>query len=307
MNKDADFVRVKVGDLKPNPHREAPIVYDDRRLESLTNSIEEKGFWNNVLIRKHKENGKVEFQIAYGHHRLWALRKIRGTNAEVTLPMQELTDEDMLKIMAEENYNEFGLTPRQIIETVRAARKFLVNHKDILVSFIEKRDLQDWKPPKTGTCLTKKQEAERRADIAITQGIGAPIISQWLGKNWNQTKVSQALSSITAIEDGILDEEDINACDTQAEAKKLTDVIQRHAIPEWEQKNPVRRNKEDTEKSASETREDSYSTIAIKIIDSLDELLDNNFQTCPKGDKLLRKMKELSKMLASFNGSIGAK
>ena len=66
-------MKVKIKDLKPNPFRDMknyPI--NQEKIQSLTNSINETGFWDNILARKN--NGNIE--IAYGHHRLVVLKKL---------------------------------------------------------------------------------------------------------------------------------------------------------------------------------------------------------------------------------------
>jgi len=66
-------LKIKLKDLKPNPFRnfeQYPINQD--KVKQLQTSIKETEFWANILCRE--KNGDIE--IAYGHHRLTALRNL---------------------------------------------------------------------------------------------------------------------------------------------------------------------------------------------------------------------------------------
>ena len=122
-------MKIKIKDLRPNPFRDMknyPI--NEQKVESLVNSINQTGFWDNILARK--ENGQI--QIAYGHHRLLALRKVMKGTDEVDIPIKSLDDANMLKIMANENMDEWKTNPAVIDETVKAAKKFLEEHPEEL-------------------------------------------------------------------------------------------------------------------------------------------------------------------------------
>jgi ParB-like chromosome segregation protein Spo0J len=68
----------------------------------LVASIGQTGFWDNILARKKDD----QIQIAYGHHRLAALRQCMKPNDTVDIPVKPLDDATMLKIMANENMDE---------------------------------------------------------------------------------------------------------------------------------------------------------------------------------------------------------
>ena len=81
----------------------------------------ETTFWDNLIARR-TPDGTI--QIAYGHHRLIALQRL-GVE-EVDIPVRDLDDATMIKIMANENKTEWSHEdPKIINETVRAARDFL--------------------------------------------------------------------------------------------------------------------------------------------------------------------------------------
>lgn len=172
-------MKVKVKDLKPNPFRDLPhYPIDRRRVEILKNSIDSTGFWDNILGRKNKDG---EIEIAYGHHRLVALKEALGPNAEVEINTRPLSDEDMLKIMANENETMFEHDPRVIIETVKQAKQFLERNPEVV-----KKLLKDEKRP------GQKGNSSPEGQIEV----GKALICRFLGGNWNEHKVSTALAAL---------------------------------------------------------------------------------------------------------------
>lgn len=104
-------------EIRPNPFRQVdryPI--DQAKLEALRESIRSTGFWDNLLAR---DNGGGP-ELAYGHHRLRALIEEYGPDHEVELTIRDLDDEQMLKIMARENMEEWAANVTVEYETVRA-------------------------------------------------------------------------------------------------------------------------------------------------------------------------------------------
>ena len=102
-------MEIRIEDIDPNPFRQIEHYPIDRnKVEALKNSINETDFWNNILVRKHPEwEGK--YQLAYGHHRLVALREL---NWEViNIQVRNIDDDRMLKIMANENFEDWRSSP----------------------------------------------------------------------------------------------------------------------------------------------------------------------------------------------------
>jgi hypothetical protein len=110
--------KVLIKNLKPNPFRrlgEYPI--QRRKVDALKESIEATGFWPNINGRPGPA-GTVE--IAYGHHRLAALRESYGEDHAVEIVVRDLSNDDMLRMMARENMEEWGSSAWVEMETVRA-------------------------------------------------------------------------------------------------------------------------------------------------------------------------------------------
>ena len=151
-------MEIQVKDLKPNPFRKMKSYPINReKVESLKISINETTFWDNILVRPGKgvvwveeddehsrmshgiighysfevcdKDGNFEdyenpfFEIAYGHHRMIALKEL-GIE-EVDIPIRDLDDGQMIRIMANENLDDWKTTPAIYTETVLVAKEYL--------------------------------------------------------------------------------------------------------------------------------------------------------------------------------------
>ena len=206
-------VQIAVGDLVANPFRHID-RYPIRRekVEALKSSLETTGFWGNIVARQ--QNGTTE--IAYGHHRLVALKEYYGNEELVEIIVRDLSDEDMLQIMARENMEEWGTSAWVEHETVRA----------VVEAYAQ--GLIDLPHPSPST----PKRSIRHAPSFTSGGVPLPagerpytadILASFLG--WTQSngkaqnKVLNALSALQFIEEGILSEADFVGLTTmQAEA-----------------------------------------------------------------------------------------
>lgn len=168
----AKNIVARVGSIRPNPFRRIeryPISKE--KVTALRRSIRDTGFWDNVVARV----GPDGPEIAYGHHRLEAVKQELGSEAEVSLIVRDLDDETMLKIMANENMTEWQTDAAVTVETVRAVRDFLISGP-----------------------------ARKSGNAAKPNGI--EDIAAFLG--WTKNKVADALQIIRAEEQGHLKPED---------------------------------------------------------------------------------------------------
>src|SRR5262245_9862869 len=109
-------LKITVSAIQPNPHRDFkrnPVRVD--QVERIMESIDRTGFWDNVVVREHPDR-KGQYQLAYGHSRLAAVKK-KGLT-EVCLPVAELTDWDMYQAMRDENETQQEMTPAIAFENV---------------------------------------------------------------------------------------------------------------------------------------------------------------------------------------------
>lgn len=95
--------------LHDNPfqHLARPVL-DEEALEELASSIRQNGFYGALLARK-KRGATEQYEIAYGHRRREAGRKA-GLKT-VPVKVIEITDTQMARIMASENFAREDLTP----------------------------------------------------------------------------------------------------------------------------------------------------------------------------------------------------
>lgn len=108
---------VAISSLKPNPFRrldEYPIIRE--KVDALAESFEATGYWGNIIARP---VGK-EYEIAFGHHRLIALNEKFGGSKRVEVIVRDLSNEQMLKMMARENMEEWGTSAWVELETIRS-------------------------------------------------------------------------------------------------------------------------------------------------------------------------------------------
>ena len=173
-------MRIKVRDVRPNPYRNIDhYPLNKEKIMALTQSIEKTGFWDNLVGRE--VNGEV--QIAYGHHRIEALRLAEGFgyDFEFDLPIKNIDDATMIQIMANENMQEWGHDITVIDETVKVTKKYLEND----FAFLAAKD------------ANMKNHPNVRWDGKTVSG---KDIAEFLG--WSSSKVNTSLRRIDAIESG---------------------------------------------------------------------------------------------------------
>lgn len=111
--------RIALRDILPNRYRHIDRYrISASKIDALLQSYENSGFWDgSIQARPHPtREGKVE--IAFGHHRIEAAKRARLS--EVGLVVAKRSDADMLRMMADENREEFKGDHLVAIETVAA-------------------------------------------------------------------------------------------------------------------------------------------------------------------------------------------
>jgi hypothetical protein len=123
---DQRMEKVAISQLKPNPFRELDDYPIDReKVDKLKESISETGFWGTIVARKKGSS----FEIAFGHHRKIALVELQqegiiGKSEKVDIIVRDLTNEQMIQLMARENLEEWGtnayIEAQTVESTIRA-------------------------------------------------------------------------------------------------------------------------------------------------------------------------------------------
>jgi hypothetical protein len=121
-----EIVDAELDRIVPNPFRMLDkYPYREEKLVALQSSIKETGFWSGVIARRHGD----KFQLAFGHHRVEAARLV-GLET-VPLDVRDLTDEQMLQLMARENLEDYKTSFLELLTTWEAATDYLSRMRDI--------------------------------------------------------------------------------------------------------------------------------------------------------------------------------
>jgi ParB-like chromosome segregation protein Spo0J len=112
------LIEVSLKDIKPNPFRDiSTYPFDEEKISRLMESIGSTGFWPSVIVRM---VGDV-YECAFGHHRIEAGKRAGVKIAPVVL--QKLGDDEMLKMMVDENAIEYGHDFLSTLNSVSAVVK----------------------------------------------------------------------------------------------------------------------------------------------------------------------------------------
>jgi hypothetical protein len=192
-NDKGTIIQVKIRDVLPNPYRDYSL-YSIRadKVARLVESIRETGFWENVVGRR--KGNKVE--IAYGHHRIEAARKVFKPDDTIPIIIKDLSDDDMLRMMIRENAEEYGCPLPAIDDAVKGARDFLTANPDVA----------------RGLLSSDGSEVKRVR-------IGAPVIAKYSG--FSESTVERSLERIRRIEAGKVDKQAVYMMPSAAAADRF--------------------------------------------------------------------------------------
>lgn len=216
-------MKVQIKQLKPNPYRDMenyPINQD--KIRSLINSIEQTGFWENILARN--INGII--QIAYGHHRLAALKQVMHPDDYIDIPVKDLDDATMIQIMANENMDDWKTTPSVIFETVRVAHDFLT---------VELAKYERWEDAPRSLIDSLSLDSRHKFEDIKSKGVGQTTILKFLGGNWKQHMIQEALKDLNLIKNDVLDRRVISDLPSMEHMKSFTKHVEKRNIPKEKQ------------------------------------------------------------------------
>lgn len=192
-------MKILVRDLLPNPFRDLtryPI--DPEKIECLKTSIDLTTFWDNLLARSSPtQPGKYE--LAYGVHRRQALLDLKTT--EIDIPIRDLSDADMMKIMAHENMQEWTHSAEIDQETVRAVVLAYAQGKIELPAVRARRGADGGTARYAPSFKIGEITVLPQGKTAYTAG----TIAKFLG--WKPYKVDGALAALANIEEDLATED----------------------------------------------------------------------------------------------------
>jgi hypothetical protein len=206
---------VQVSKIDSNPYRRIDKYPINReKVEALKCSINQTGFWDNILLRQNGER----FQLAYGHHRLTAIKELGIESVDV--PVKVLDDATMLRVMANENMDEWKASPAVINETVLAAKEFI------------DAELAKYETWDTSNIFIKGLFPNQKA-YETTKGMGAgqTTILAFLGGNWKQWMIQEALETIKSDREGKVDRKAAETLQSVEAAKHFKAAVKEYDIP----------------------------------------------------------------------------
>lgn len=177
---ERETVRVRLGDIAPNPKRSlTKNPYREDSINQLVSQIKQNGLNLKFLCRR--KDGRLE--LAFGHHRLEAAKRLWGEDHELEVSVGDLTDAEMIQQMAGDNDPAYNCTMQVMDDMVRAAREHLEKHPEEQKKALTSEDTED------------KHERVR---------LGAPMIAAFLGKKKKLNLVRLSLERTNAIDDGVV-------------------------------------------------------------------------------------------------------
>jgi ParB-like nuclease family protein len=185
-------MKIEVKTLLPNPFRNVD-RYSIRqdKVDALKASIEATSFWDNLVARP---NGKGH-ELAYGHHRLEALKELKVK--EIDIPIRDLTDETMLKMMANENMEEWGASAVVEQETIRATVQAFADGK-IKLPKVAPKDMRGG-----GYRVAPNFGVSRETSKIDGNAYTAETLAKFLGEPWTVPKVKNTLTALALNEEGV--------------------------------------------------------------------------------------------------------
>lgn len=172
---------VPIDQIAWNPYRDMEVYpIDADHVDKLRKSIVQHDFFGGIKGRRH--NGKIE--IACGHHRIEAARKEK--HETVPIFVDEMTDDEMVALMATENATQGGYSAAAVNNDVAAAMRRLIT---ILLGTTDHfaSNVAKWFEGKKGFEIARGKLLARIDDPDRDGGLGWPLILRYLG-NGNEIK-----------------------------------------------------------------------------------------------------------------------
>lgn len=122
--KAVSVTMVALENIVPNRYRnmERHAIQEDK-IRALLQSYETSGFWDGSIQARPHPTQAGKYEIAFGHHRVEAARRAAETKpafAELGLVIANRSDADMLRMMADENREDFKHNALVTQETIGA-------------------------------------------------------------------------------------------------------------------------------------------------------------------------------------------
>ena len=145
-------ISVKLSELKANPYKRfiQGGELDPDVVEQIVESASRTSLWEQWVVRETPSG----YELAFGHNRLAAAKKILGADAKVSVQVEEYSDPQMYIAMADENSGDEETVSHQV-DVVRKAKQLLIANpewcKHLRVSSGDRTKLSEGRPHEHGS------------------------------------------------------------------------------------------------------------------------------------------------------------
>jgi hypothetical protein len=119
---------------------------------------------------------------------------------KIDIPIRNLDDATIIQIMANENMTDWQTSPPVVIETIRVARDFLNAE---LAKYATWEEFSSGEKAQTNLLDIQIEPAFRRLKGS---GVGHGTIEKFLGDNWSESTIKEALHLLDLIKKNVIDE-----------------------------------------------------------------------------------------------------
>ena len=191
---------ISLKDIVPNPWRDMTLYpFDEAHVAALIASIDYHGFFGGVKGRR--RNGKVE--LGCGHMRIEAARAVRPKLETVPIFVGDLDDDEMLRLMTDENATQAGSNPGAVMNEVAAVTRRIIDgllSGRILPDSVTKAFEDERQLKRARTKLQIRLTEPEKADIHLAIGHG--VIARYLGhgdpkkSSRSETQIREAITTL---------------------------------------------------------------------------------------------------------------
>lgn len=177
-------MKISIDNIVANPNRNFDIYpIDEAQVVDLMESYEEVGDFGSLPVRRVGDT----FELAAGHHRLEAMKRLGYVDAEVVLA--DYDDDDMIRIMALENSRQKGHNSAASLDSLAA----VISRVAYLVFISTTADDMREVAPNAFKELTEQELGEARKALIGAKGIGFGLVSAYTDKMFKELEYKQLL------------------------------------------------------------------------------------------------------------------
>lgn len=181
-----NIMEVAIDKLVANPFRNIEeYELQEENVSALMHSMQTTDLW---LSFEARSTGDGKYQIAFGHHRLEAARRL-GIET-VTISVSDRSDLDMLDMMIQENHTRRDLPHVVVMEEVASTAAYWN-------TMLKAHPQYDHAPED----MRRRIKSKKHYHDAVQKGIGRPFLVEVLGGNVSDKAIAYALEMLRAIDE----------------------------------------------------------------------------------------------------------